>query len=316
MSVREQVRPSASFKREGAHVVEMQRRRLLLAAKELAAERGVENVIVGNVCKRAGVSRRTFYELFADREDCFTASFDHCVETVAERVAPTLHGPGSWRESMRAALSALLDCFDEDPALARLCVVESLRGGAKVQAHRERIYQALVVAVDRGRSEAKAGSEPPELTAQGVVGGVLSVIQARLHEHEHESLSELSGPLMAMIVHPYLGSAAARREVVRPSPRRTSGASQASADPFKGIPMRFTYRTARVLSAIATKPGASNRTIADSSGILDEGQMSRLLRRLEKYELVENRSVGHPKGEANAWTLTERGQAIYAAIAV
>ena len=71
-----------------------------------------------------------------------------------------------------------------------------------------------------------------------------------------------------------------------------------------------------MLDTIASEPGASNRHIADTSGIADEGQMSRLLRRLEGCELIENEGEGHTKGEPNAWALTERGQAIQAAIAV
>lgn len=305
-----------SVRREGAHVAEMQRRRLVLATKEVAAEAGVEHVVVGTICRRAGVSRRTFYELFSDREDCFTATFEHCAELAAERVALAHSGPDRWRERVRFALEALLACFDEDPALARLCVIESARAGIETRARRERLLEALAGFVDEGRGESKVGADPPDLTAQGVVGGALAVIHARLQEREPAELSELLGPLMAMIVHPYLGGAAARREVDGPRLRRRNAASPASVDPFKGIPIRFTYRTARVLSTIAANPGASNRAIADSSGIVDEGQMSRLLRRLSKYALVENRSDGRQKGEPNAWALTERGAAINRAIDV
>ncbi len=122
---------------------------------------------------------------------------------------------------------------------------------------------------------------------------------------------ELTGPLMAMIVHPYLGPAAARAELERPTPAAPHIAPRQSADPFKGLPIRFTYRTARVLATIASTPGASNRHIADNSGIGDEGQMSRLLGRLSKCELVENQGEGHTRGEPNAWRLTQRGQAIH-----
>ncbi len=121
---------------------------------------------------------------------------------------------------------------------------------------------------------------------------------------------------MAMIVHPYLGPAAARKEFERQAPSAARISPRAGADPFKGLPIRFTYRTARVLDTIASEPGASNRYIADSSGVLDEGQMSRLLRRLDSCGLIQNRGQGHTKGEPNAWTLTERGQAIHAAIAI
>lgn len=120
-----------------------------------------------------------------------------------------------------------------------------------------------------------------------------------------------------MILHPYLGAAAARAELKRPVPQAAPDSSpRPGGDPFKGLPIRFTYRTARVLATIAEEPGASNRHIADSSGVADEGQMSRLLGRLRDSGLIQNRGQGQVKGEPNAWTLTDRGQAIHAAIAV
>ncbi|MHB1858851.1 MAG: MarR family transcriptional regulator [Solirubrobacteraceae bacterium] len=81
-------------------------------------------------------------------------------------------------------------------------------------------------------------------------------------------------------------------------------------DPLEGIEMRLTYRTMRVLLAIGEHPGASNRGIAEHSGTKDEGQMSRLLGRLQDHTLIENAGEGKPRGAANAWRLTERGEAV------
>jgi DNA-binding MarR family transcriptional regulator len=120
---------------------------------------------------------------------------------------------------------------------------------------------------------------------------------------------------MAMIVHPYLGGGRAREELERPVSPKRSPVSQQVSDPFKELPIRFTYRTARVLSTIAASPGASNRHIASSSGIADDGQVSRLLARLSRCELIENHGKGHAQGEPNAWRLTDRGAAIHSAIA-
>ena len=66
-----------------------------------------------------------------------------------------------------------------------------------------------------------------------------------------------------------------------------------------------TYRTLRVLAAIATHPGASNREVADFAGVLDEGQISKLLKRLESLGLIENTGEGQPKGKPNAWRRCE-----------
>ncbi|MGA7704578.1 MAG: hypothetical protein WB998_06740 [Solirubrobacteraceae bacterium] len=325
--------------RQGGHVAEMQRRRLLLAFGEVASTSGLGAATVGRVCEQAAVSRRTFYELFSDREDCLLGAFEQAVERFARRVRPAFEAKGRWHERIRAALSLLLEQLDAEPDLARLCIVEASRGGHELLERRRHVLEALAAAVDEGRAQTRSGTGPPPLTAQGIVGGVLSVIHARLIESQPSvatgvsgdgraeqtggtdayptgALVHLTNPLMAMIVHPYLGPAAAQKELERPVPSMPRTSSRKGADPFKGLPIRFTYRTARVLDTIASEPGASNRHIADTSGIADEGQMSRLLRRLESCELIENRGEGHAKGEPNAWALTGRGSAIQAAIVV
>jgi len=291
----------------------MQRRRLLLALGEVVAEGGLEAAGVGRVCEQAGVSRRTFYELFPDREACLLSAFEQAIAQIAPEMATVYGREGPWSARMRDALSLLLDYLDREPDVARLCVVEAPRAGPAVLERRRKTLDALAVAIDGGRVEVRAGSEPPPLTAQGVVGGALAVIHARLVERApgrtRRQLVELTNPLMAMIVHPYLGSTASRRELDHSVPSSLRLPPRNGADPFKGLPIRFTYRTALVLSTIAADPGASNRHIADSSGIADEGQMSRLLRRLRQCELIENRGEGQPKGEPNAWMLTARGHA-------
>ncbi len=80
--------------------------------------------------------------------------------------------------------------------------------------------------------------------------------------------------------------------------------------------MRITYRTVRVLIAIASGPGASNREIATAAGIQDQGQVSKLLTRLEHLGLVHNEGAGPAKGAPNAWTLTAKGQRVEEAVRV
>ncbi len=304
--------------RQGAHVIEMQRRRLLRAFLELVREQGLQGAGIGSMCKRAGVSRRTFYEVFTDHDACVLAALDEALRRICERVLPTYEGERRWRARIRAALIALLECFDAEPGLARLCVVETLRAAPEVSVRRKHVLDTLATVIDGGRGESKQDDALPPLTAQGVVGGALSVIHARLLEETHAQLVELAGPLMAMIVHPYLGPAAARREHERPAPSRPSVTARGLDDPFKDLPIRFTYRTALVLATIAAEDqrGAhpSNRHIAINAGIADDGQTSRLLRRLQGAGLIENHGEGHAKGEANAWTLTQRGKAVQEAI--
>ncbi len=148
------------------------------------------------------------------------------------------------------------------------------------------------------------------------MGAALSIVYARLLRGDNRSLTSLQGELMGMIVLPYLGSAAARREQARPVPAlpvqdgSASGLLDAGEDPLQGVEMRFTYRTARVLEAVALAPGASNRMIGEYAGISDQGQISKLLTRLERLGLLRNTGVGHAKGEPNAWQLTVIGERV------
>ena len=309
--------------REGGHVVVMQRRRLLLAFTEVLAQDGLQDASVGRVCQRAGVSRCTFYDLFDNREACFLTVFDSAMQRISQSVLPAYTREGRWYERVRRALAALLEFLDEEPALARVCLVETLKAGPAVIEQRRRVFDVLTTTVDEGRAEAKSETGPPPLTAQSTVGGAVSVIYTHVLEDtpppgQLSSLSELLNPLMSMIVHPYLGPAAARRELERPAspckPEPNGGAPKRPHDPFKDLPIRLTFRTARVLAAIGSQPGASNRQIADAAGVTDQGQISRLLNRLEGLELIANHGNGHTKGEPNAWTLTERGQGVRNAI--
>jgi AcrR family transcriptional regulator len=297
-------------------VAELQKARLLTAMVQEVSERGAANVTVGHVVGRSGVSRRTFYEIFDDREDCFLAAFDEALQH-AEAVVVSVYGSGgAWQARLRAGLTALLEFLDSDRAAARLLIVESLAAGQSALERRRRMISRLIPIVEQGSNEARTVvQEEGALTAEGVIGAVLSVLHARLVQEEPGRLLELAGPLMGMIVLPYLGLAAARREIERPVPQLKSTEPVVRIDPLQDLPMRFTYRTMRVLVSVAEHPGSSNRTIGDSAGIGDQGQASKLLARLHKLGLIENKGGDPARGEPNAWVLTITGKQVHDSIA-
>jgi AcrR family transcriptional regulator/DNA-binding MarR family transcriptional regulator len=308
--------------RNGAHdglaragVPQIQRARILAALVEVSRERGAGRVTVTHIVARSGVSRRTFYELFKDRDACFLAAFQDAVQHATVRVAPAFRGPGSWRERTRGALGALLGFLDEEPGLGGLCVVDALGAGPLVLERRAQVMRVLIDAVDEGRAEARVATNLSRLTAEGVVGGVLAVLYARLASPvpasgRREALVRLQSALTAMIVLPYLGPAAAAREAARPTPRTRRRARHPRSNPLQGLDMRLTYRTVRVLAAIAAAPDASNRRVADTAGIHDQGQISKLLARLEHLGLITNNGAGQTRGEPNAWQLTPKGHEV------
>jgi AcrR family transcriptional regulator len=293
------------------HVTEIQRARMLGAAVEAIADSGYGRFTVAQVISRAKVSRKTFYDVFADSEDCFLAVFEQTLAQVSARVAEAYEQESSWREGVRAALVVLLTFIEEEPELARLCVVDALGGGSRVLEERAQVLARLRKVIDRGRSAASGRREPPGVTAEGVIGAVFAVVHTRLLERSSKSYMELLGPLMSMIVLPYLGARVAGRELARPTPRvrkRAKPEQRVSRDPMAGLDMRLTYRTVRVLTVIREHPGASNREVADGAGVADQGQISKLLSRLERLDLIENLDHALSKGAPNQWHLTERGE--------
>ncbi len=297
-------------------VAEIQRARLLVGAVSAIDEHGYSQTTVGHIALRAGVSRRTFYELFADREVCLAALFEDVVGMVGGELAAAGLADLGWRERVRSGLWAILSFFDREPALARVCVIQVLRSGPGVLERRDEVLARLAAVLDEGRAEGARGAQCTALTAEGLVGAAFGIVYARLLRGERAPLTDLFGELMGMIVLPYFGPAAARRERARPAPGLVAVASEVTApmqpgmehDPLAGTRMRLTYRTAQVLRCIAGEPGASNRVVAEHAGVVDPGQISKLLRRLERLGLVVNTGGGHLSGEPNAWGLTAHGR--------
>jgi AcrR family transcriptional regulator len=304
----------------GRYVPELQRNRLLSATFALVGERGYEGMTVRGVSERAGISNRTFYECFSDREDCFLAAFNHAVAGLELELRAGWESELGWTARVRAALAALLVTLDREPAVGRLVFVEALAAGPRVLARRARVLESLAGVLDGGRANAKAPSrllgDPGRsaLVAEGVVGATFGVIHARLLELRPEPLVELLGSLMATIVLPYRGSTAAARELTRPT---RTGMRGRSAPPIAALrpsgsasprDYRLTVRTQLALAAVAGRPGLNNREVSEIIGLADQGQISRMMKRLQEQGLVEN-AQARAKRLARAWRLTADGEA-------
>jgi AcrR family transcriptional regulator len=303
----------------------LQRARLLGAVFLLVGEGGYEGVSARSVAERAGMSNRTFYECFRDREDCFLAAFNHAVEGLELEVRAGWESELGWTARVRAGLTALLQALDREPGVGRLVFVEALAAGPRVLACRARVLESLASVVDQGRANAKAPESLPGLVAEGVVGATFGVIHARLLELRPEPLVGLLGQLMAMIVLPYRGATVAARELVRTVPRppaRPRDRDRLSRDRlsrppvvsgFVGSPSpvdyRLTVRTRMALAAVAGRPGSSNREVSEAIAISDQSQISRMMKRLQGQGLVED-AHARTKRQVRAWRLTADGEAV------
>jgi AcrR family transcriptional regulator len=296
-------------------MMEIQRSRILGAMMEACAEHGAGNVTVAHVVEHAGVSRRTFYELFEDREECFLAALDQALVCAHGYVSAAYEPDASWNERVRASLTALLQFLEDEPYAGRLLFIDTLAAGDRALERRRHVLAQLIAIVDKGRREVSGDKGPSPLTAEGLVGGALAIIHSRMIDGEDGSILDLAGSLMGMIVLPYLGPAAARRELKRSVHTHARPNKPGQADPLRDVGMRLTYRTVRVLLAIGESPGSSNRQIGSAAGAEDQGQISKLLTRLTRVGLIENCGTGPARGGPNAWMLTEKGWRVRGAIA-
>ena len=140
-------------------VARHQRARLHGATIEAVAARGYPAITVSELAALAGVSRRTFYERFADREGCFLASYDAIVGAAARRVREAWGGASGEESDVERAFAALAAQIAGEPKAARLAVLEILAAGAAGRERTERTSAALERAL--AQSLGGAPDRPP-----------------------------------------------------------------------------------------------------------------------------------------------------------
>jgi AcrR family transcriptional regulator/DNA-binding MarR family transcriptional regulator len=296
-----------------SQVRETTRARILSAMAKAVTEDGPELATVAQVVSLAGVSRKTFYELFDDRSDCLIAAIERAILLAGEAAREPYEQDGRWVDRLRAGLLAVLEFFDEQPSLACLCVLHSMAPDPAAGAFRLRTLSKLTEILDEGRASSRR--QPSPITAEAMVGGALAIVGSRLRQTSPQPLNELINPLMSFLTLPYLGARAAEMELSRPMPAPAKPRQHVvMPDPLQGMGIRLTYRTMSVLSAIAAQPGLSNRDVSVRAGVIDQGQISRLLGRLSQLDLIVSKGLGQASGAANAWELTPRGQRIERAV--
>jgi AcrR family transcriptional regulator len=151
------------------------RGRLLAACEQEVQERGYGATTVAHISKTAGVSRRTFYEQFDDKEACFLAVYDYTMDDMRGRVFAAFEDENEWPEQVRAGLVALLAFLAEQPKRARLCFVEPLAAGPPVSSHHREAVASFAVLLSTG-SGRDGIAEPPAGTEEAVVAGIASLI--------------------------------------------------------------------------------------------------------------------------------------------
>jgi len=181
---------------EREEVARNQRTRLFGGMIESVSQRGYQATTVAHVIALAGVSRRAFYELFANKEECFLSTYDIVVARARKRVLDAWTEERGWANRLHAGCKALLDDVAEQPKGPRLVLVDALGVGPAVRERMQMSGLAFERLVAGAFQAAPDGVGFPGLTARGIVGGVRQTVFTRMLEHREGELFGLTDEVL------------------------------------------------------------------------------------------------------------------------
>jgi AcrR family transcriptional regulator len=190
-------------------VVHNQRERLIAGLAEAVAENGYAGTTIGHITRHAAVSRRTFYEHFSSKDECFVAAYDTVMAELRERVRMAFDAEDDWPHAVRGGIAAMLSFLASEPSLARLCMVEALVAGPVVVERYDAAIRSLVPYFEAGREgrSKEVLSRLSPSTEEALVGGMVSLISRRIIAGKSTELESLLPDLVEFTLTPYIGSA-------------------------------------------------------------------------------------------------------------
>lgn len=191
-------------------VANNQRERILRAMAEAVADRGYGQATVAHVIGAAGVSRKTFYENFKCKEDCFLTSYDALIDHLSAIAVDAYTATENWTDGIREALGATLGALSDDGVLARVVLVEVLAAGPRALERYDQSMHRILPILELGRGESAHGSELPPKLSEEILGGVIQALYLRVLAGEEERLEDSLGELLYFTLVPFLGHARAR----------------------------------------------------------------------------------------------------------
>lgn len=175
-----------------AVVHEVQRGRLLDAVAAVMAEEGYLDATVHKILKRAGISRRTFYEIFTDKEDCFLAAYQEAADHILVLVQRGCRLGATPEERIENSLRALLEFAEQEPRVARMCVVEVMAAGDKARQRRATTMERLTGLAADALEERCESRDEALLRARVLTGGVHEMVYDALSRGKISGLSDLA----------------------------------------------------------------------------------------------------------------------------
>jgi AcrR family transcriptional regulator len=183
-------------------VDQIQRQRLFDAMAEVVAEVGYEETSVERVLTAAGISRRTFYELFTDREDCFVGAYDAAMRHAFRLVTDAYLDCATPERRIEAALEAFLGYCAANPAVARMCIVEVFAAGTRARERRAEFMSRFAALMEHALGDMRGDSKLDRLAAQALVGGVHEVIYGPIDRGDVADLPGLAAEIVSSQIAP------------------------------------------------------------------------------------------------------------------
>ncbi len=172
-------------------VAQNQRERLLAAAVVAIAERGYEATPVAELLKLSGISRTTFYQHFpGGKEECFLAAVDAATETGLAAVRDACAGEGSWDERMERAFDALALTIVDQPAAARIALVDVYAAGPAGLEHADGGQSSFAWLFTEALGQSPERAAVPPAIVSGLVGGIRKVLESRVGAGETAALPD------------------------------------------------------------------------------------------------------------------------------
>jgi len=192
-------------------VVQSQRERMVDAMVSVVADQGYAETTVADIIAAAGVSRATFYEQFADKEDCFVAAYSTVMDRMLAFVAEGFAAgdTGDWIERVRGGLRSLLIYLSRNPVAVRVGIVEGFGAGARARDRYQQAVSAFFPFLDAGRELVDDADRIPAETPRVVVGGISALIFNEASAGNSKKLPELLPEMIYLAVVPYMGHEAA-----------------------------------------------------------------------------------------------------------
>lgn len=192
-------------------VAQNQRERIVTALVDTVAEHGYNATTVAHITKGAAVSRRTFYEHFADKEACFLAAYEMVAEHLRASMRAAADSFEQWPQQVRAALGTMLRFLAGEPELARVCMIEPVAAGGEIAARHRATMQGMVEILKAGRPEHGGERSLPAATEETLVGGIVSLIVREISAGRTAQLERLLPDLVELTLAPYVGPEEAER---------------------------------------------------------------------------------------------------------